>query len=358
MKTSEFIATDDPDFQGFVIGSVEIEPGVFRIRRIPRSFLVVTGPPGPQGPQGPGSGDMLKSVYDPANVNEQLVGVTLLTATIASAIISQSQVTNLVGDLAGKQPIDPTLTALAAYNSNGLVTQVAPDTFVGRQVVAGSSKISVSDGDGVAGNPSVDVVEANLTIAQSQVTNLVNDLANKQTNNSTLTALSVYNTNGIITQTATDTFTGRVIAGTADQVTVANGDGVSGNPTISLAGNAKAVQFGITIDGGGVAITTGVKGYLRIPVAMTITAWEIVSDQSGSIVVDVWKDTYANYPPTVADTIFSTKPTLSSAQKNQNLAPTFVGAGATVAAGDYIAFNVESASTVQIAQLTVFGTLV
>jgi len=52
---------------------------------------------------------------------------------------------------------------------------------------------------------------------------------------STLGALSSFNTNGIMVQTDTSEFIGRTITGTASQVTVTNGDGVSGNPTISLA---------------------------------------------------------------------------------------------------------------------------
>lgn len=58
--------------------------------------------------------------------------------------------------------------------------------------------------------------------------------ASKQNADATLTSLAAYNTNGILTQTAADTFTGRTIRGTTNQITVTNGDGVSGNPTLAL----------------------------------------------------------------------------------------------------------------------------
>lgn len=113
-----------------------------------------------------------------------------------------------------------------------------------------------------------------------------------------------------------------------------------------------ATSFGITIDGGGSAITTGTKGFIRIPYNCTITGWSLLSENSGSIVIDVWKDTYANYPPTVSDSIAgSEKPTLTSAIKNENLAVTTWSTN--IVAGDIIGFSVTSVTSVQKVYLSI-----
>ena len=87
---------------------------------------------------------------------------------------------------------------------------------------------------------------------------------------------------------------------------------------------------------------------------MTVTGVRLFADQSGSAVVDIWKDSYANFPATVADTITaSAKPTLSAAAKYEDT--TLTGWTTSLVAGDVLRFNVDSAST--ITRLTVSLTL-
>ncbi len=88
---------------------------------------------------------------------------------------------------------------------------------------------------------------------------------------------------------------------------------------------------------------------------MTITGVEVLTaGGTGSCVIDIWVDTYANFPPTVADTITaSAKPTISSAAKYKDT--TLTGWDTSVAADSVIAFKLNSCST--FTQVTVTLTL-
>lgn len=112
----------------------------------------------------------------------------------------------------------------------------------------------------------------------------------------------------------------------------------------------QAIPF--VIDGGGVAITTGSKGYIGpMPTAGTITKATLLADQSGSISIEVRKCTYANFDagsthPVTGDKISASAPmTLSSAVKSQDT--TLTGWTTSFSAGDIIEFYVSSAATVQ-----------
>jgi hypothetical protein len=88
-----------------------------------------------------------------------------------------------------------------------------------------------------------------------------------------------------------------------------------------------------------------------VPFACVLLEWTILCDQSGSIQFDLWKDTYANYPPVVGDSITaSAKPLVSSTTKGQSA--TLTGWTTAVAAGDILGVNVDSITTVQRATLS------
>ena len=104
-------------------------------------------------------------------------------------------------------------------------------------------------------------------------------------------------------------------------------------------------SFQVVIDGGGSAITTGIKGDLVIPYNCRIVGVTMLADQTGSIVVDIWNDTYSNFPPTDADSITaSAVPTITSATKSTDT--TLTGWSTDLTKDDILRFNVDSASTI------------
>ena len=107
------------------------------------------------------------------------------------------------------------LDSVSAINVAGIVSRDASGVFNARTITGPSNGISVVNGDGAGGNPTL---------------SLSNDLA----------ALEGLASTGIAVRTANDTWAQRTVTGSAGRLSVANGDGVSGNPTLDLVAVSNA----------------------------------------------------------------------------------------------------------------------
>jgi hypothetical protein len=146
---------------------------------------------------------------------------------------------------------------------------------------------------------------------------------------------------------------GTTLNATDTGITQLTGDVTAGSGSGSQAATLSATFKKATI-GASLYVVNDIV-YVEVPFACTITAWRIVADVSGSAVVDVWKDSYTNFPPVVGDSIAaSAKPTLSSAQKNEDT--TLTGWTTSVTAGDWIAFKLESMTTCTFVQVQLTAT--
>lgn len=113
--------------------------------------------------------------------------------------------------------------------------------------------------------------------------------------------------------------------------------------------------FGLSVVLGDVSstLTTGLKGYIEVPYNCTLTAVTLIADVAGSCQLEIWKGTYASLPTVANNICASSRPVLSSAQKYQDT--TLLGWTKTLSAGDVLAINVNSATTVHQVTLALRG---
>ncbi len=106
-------------------------------------------------------------------------------------------------------------------------------------------------------------------------------------------------------------------------------------------GDRSAIEYVITTD-----LTAGEKGHIEIPFDCYIEQGSLLADQTGSAKVDIWVDTYANFPPTNADSICGgNELEISAAEKDQDA--TLTGWTRELTRGSIMAFNLDSVDTIQ-----------
>lgn len=168
----------------------------------------------------------------------------------------------------GAQASDNTLTVLAALTGAGALFATATDTFVMRTLAGTAGRIAVTNGDGVAGNPTFDLVSG-------------------------IVAPGTYNS------VTVDTF-GRVTAGvnnpsTGSNITATNGEAttigigravyISAGDTVRLA-NANAAGtknvVGLVFD---TSINAAASGSVAVAGSVTATTgqWDTVTGQTGGL---------------------------------------------------------------------------
>lgn len=184
------------------------------------------------------------------NDNADLIDTAVFARALKTTTITASTGLTGGGDLSANRTLALTGQALALHNlaSNGIITRTGSGTVTNRSIAAGAG-ITVSNGDGVAGNP---------TVAVAGQTAAIHNLA----------------TTGLVTRTAADTFVTRAVTASTG-IAVTNGDGVAGAPTVALTGQALAIHnFAST----GMLVRTGADTFA----ARTITGSNGVTVSNGN----------------------------------------------------------------------------
>lgn len=115
-------------------------------------------------PSGGGSDNWTAS----GTTNSTLAGIGSLHGLVVTNSVTIGS-TNVTDELAGKQPLDSDLTAIAALTTTGIMSRTGAGNYATRDMQAGSN-IVLSNSDGVAGNPSI-ATSQNPTFATVTATN-------------------------------------------------------------------------------------------------------------------------------------------------------------------------------------------
>lgn len=292
----------------------------------------------------------------PSQINATIPnsGLTNSTITLGNATLTLGGTTTNVGNLT---VTNVNVASVASTFPNSYLTNSA--------ITLGNSTLTLGGTTSSVGN---------LTLSNANITSVESTFPNSYLTNSSVTignaTVALGNT---ITSIGNLTLTNVTISSVSTAITVAQGGtgvtsitanaivvgnttgaittispGTAGFALVSNGTNWLATQqfVGVEfiIDGGGSAITTGIKGYVEIPFAGNITQWTLLADTTGNITVDILKDSYANYGTNTSAVGGGTKPVISSATKGQSAPSSWTST--TINAGDIIGFNVTAVGTI------------
>jgi hypothetical protein len=217
-------------------------------------------------------------------------GVVSVSAVTSTELGHVSGVTSaLQTQIDAKQPLDSDLTAIAGLATAGLVARTGSGTAAARTLTAGSSKVSVSNGDGVSGNPTVDVNEANLTLG-----NIGGTLGPTKGG----TGLTSFTTGDVLYASAANTLA-KLAVGTTGQLLRVSASGVpewfTGAGTGDVVGPASATDdslarfngtTGKLIKSGGLIVNADVSGAAAIAYSkLALTGSILNADVNGSAAI-------------------------------------------------------------------------
>lgn len=111
---------------------------------------------------------------------------------------------------------------------------------------------------------------------------------------------------------------------------------------LTTQGYGQQFDIEFVIGGSGGVISTGNKGWLRVPVAATISTWHVMADVVGSITIDILRANDA--VPSSSMVGAGTKPNLTASQFTEAAPASWTST--TLASSDWLTFDVTAATTV------------
>jgi len=167
----------------------------------------------------------------------------------------------------------------------------------------------------------------------------------------------------VTTSMNTSRLVGRFSANAGEMQEILIGTGLqlnTGTGTLTATSTTLTQTLGTTVDGSGGTVTAGLKGYIKVPYACTITGWTVISTTATplqAIQFDIWRRNGALPTSAAADSLIDTvaggiKPQLSGGQQLRNSINLNFWS-TSLAAGDYLAFRVDSATIVSWAILQI-----